>query len=61
MTTTKLVGTITKFGVRRMVGGDKEKTILFAVHGSVEDLDFLMDKPLQITIEVLSETIGVMK
>lgn len=58
MTITKLVGVITKFGVRRTAGGEKEKTILFAVHGSVEDIDFLMDKPLSLTIEVLPETIG---
>lgn len=58
MTVTKLVGSITKFGVRRTAGGEKEKTILFAVHGSVEDIDFLMDKPLSLTIEVLPEIIG---
>ena len=58
MTVTKLVGSITKFGVRRCAGGEKEKTILFAVHGSVEDIDFLMDKPLAISLEVLPETIG---
>lgn len=58
MTVTKLVGSITKFGVSRRAGGEKEKTILFAVHGSVEDIDFLMDKPLSLTIEILPETIG---
>ena len=58
MTVVKLVGSITKFGVTRRVGGEKEKTILFAVHGSVENIDFLMDKPLSISIEVLPETIG---
>lgn len=58
MTVTKLLGTISKFGVRRTAGGEKEKTILFAVHGSVEDIDFLMDKPLTLTIEVFQETSG---
>jgi hypothetical protein len=58
MTVTKLVGSITKFGVARRAGGEKEKTILFAVHGSVEDIDFLMDKPLSLTIEILPEMIG---
>lgn len=58
MTVTKLIGSITKFGVRRTAGGEKEKTILFAVHGSVEDIDFLMDKPLVLSIEVMPEIIG---
>lgn len=58
MTVTKLVGTIAKFGVRRTAGGQKEKTLVFEVHGSVESLDFLMDKPLALSIEILPETIG---
>ena len=58
MVVVKLVGSITKFGVTRRIAGEKEKTIVFAVHGSVENIDFLMDKPLTITLEVLPETIG---
>lgn len=58
MTVTKLVGTISKFGVRRCAGGQKEKTILFEVHGPVETLDFLMDKPLSLTLEILPEAFG---
>lgn len=58
MVVVKLVGTITKFGVARRANGEKEKTILFAVHGSVENIDFLMDEPLTITIELLPKTIG---
>jgi hypothetical protein len=46
MVVVKLVGSIVKFGVTRRVSGEKEKTIVFAVHGSVENIDFLMDKPL---------------
>ena len=58
MIAVKLVGTIEKFGVCRRAHGEKEKTILFAVHGSVENIDFLMDKPLSLTIEVLPEMSG---
>lgn len=58
MTVTVLVGSISKFGVQRRAAGQKEKTILFEVHGSVESLDFLMDKPLKLSIEILPETIG---
>lgn len=58
MTVTVLLGSISKFGVQRRAAGQKEKTILFEVHGSVESLDHLMDKPLKITIEVLPEIIG---
>lgn len=52
MTTTTLVGSIVKFGARRAATGDKIKTIVFEAHGSIENLDFLMDKPLKITLEI---------
>lgn len=58
MTTTQLVGSIVKFGVRRTAGGAKEKTLVFEVHGSVENLDFLMDLPLALTIAILPEVSG---
>ena len=58
MVVVKLVGSIVKFGVTRRVSGEKEKTIVFAVHGSVENIDFLMDKPLSLSLEVLQESFG---
>lgn len=46
-----LVGTIVRFGARRSTSGDKVKTITLEVFGVFDQLDALMEVPLEITIK----------